>query len=210
MSDDAGGHNARTATRHRRGQSDVSRLLVFIVAVVAVLVVVPVVLGVAGIDVRDTSGDGNGAVGTDESPPLVVLGAYGASLDDNRTSIGSVDVLVGTGNATVDLTEVTVRWADGGTYELVPPGVNAGDASFTLDAVSGGSVLRNASDRTLVRFDLGTDDTAEAQRFGERLGPGDTVQLTFTTDDGETTRVELTVPSPLPAGSAVRLAVRPA
>lgn len=191
-----------------RGQADVGRLFAFIVAVVAVLVVAPVVLGLAGVDVRDDSADGNESVATDEPGPVVVLGAHGAALDANRTSVGGVDVLLGTGNGSVDLTEMTVRWVGDESYQLVPPGVDVGDGSFALEDVAGGPVLTNASDRVLVRFDLGTNDTAGAQRFGERLNPGDSVQLTFTTDDGRTTRVEVTVPSPLPAGTAVRLDVR--
>jgi archaellin len=206
MCDAGGRHDARK--RRARGQTDVVLLFAFIVAVVAVLVVVPFVLGMAGIDVRHGSMDGNESVAATETGPVVVLGAYGSALDDNRTSIGSVDVLLGTGNGTVDLTEMTVRWEGADSYQLVPPDVNVGDASFTFERVSGGPVLTNASDRVSVRFDLGTNDTADAQRFGERLAPGDSVQLTLTTDDGRTTRVELTVPSPLPAGAAVRLDVR--
>jgi len=207
--DESVGHcGPETGDQRPRGQADVGRLFAFIVAVVAVLLVLPVVLGLAGVDVRDTSADGNESVPANETEPVVVLGAYGTALDDNSTSFGSVDVLLGTGNRTVDLTEMTVRWVGADSYELVPPGVDVGDASFTFERVSGGTTLRNASDRAVVRFDLGTNDTAGAQRFGERLRPGDTVQLTFTTDGGRTTRVEVRVPSPLPAGTAVRLDVR--
>lgn len=193
----------------RRGQAGLDRLFVFIVVIVAALVLVPTAFGLAGIDIRDGSLLGSDAGADDDTAPFVVLGAYGGAVDDNRSSLGTVEVLVGgAGGSAVDLTGMTVSWAGGGTYELTPPGVGAGEASFAIESVSGSTVLSNASDRAILRFDLGTEDI-DAERFGERLEPGDSVDLTLATDGGKTVRVTAVVPDPLPGGTAVRFDVRP-
>lgn len=184
-----------------RGQSDVDRLLVFVVGVTAVLVVVPTVFGLAGVDIKDISlGDGDGQ----DDGPLVVLATYGTGIDDERSSVGSLEVLVTATDEGVDLTQLTVSWSNGEDYQLTPAGTSVGDASYSVTIVGGNTTLAGPDSRALLRFDPGTDDVATAGSFGERLEPGDSIQLTFTTDDGRTTRVTVTVPSPLPDRPAAR------
>lgn len=185
------------------GQASVDRLLGFIVVVVAVLVVVPTAFGFAGVDLKNAS-LGNGDDSGPADGPIVVLATYGTAIDDQRTSVGAVEVLVTTGGPEVDMSQVTVSWENGGSYELTPAGTDVGDASYALSVLDGEQVLQESGDRALLRFDPGTDDVEGAGSFGERLQPGQTITLTLTTADGQTTTVTVTVPSPLPDRSAVR------
>jgi archaellin len=184
------------------GQTDVDRLFYFVAAIVAFLIVVPTTLGVAGLDVRD--GSLLGGNGPESGPEGVqILAAYGTGVDDNATSVSVVEVVVANGGgSTIDLSEATVTWDGGQVYELTPRGVDAGHASFD---VTGDVVLAEPTDRAILRFDLGSEDIAGVDRFGERLAPGQTVTLSIMTDDGVRTNRELVVPDPLPGGSGVAL-----
>lgn len=187
-----------------RGATEIDRLLFFIAGIVMVLLVVPSVLGLAGFDIRDGS-----LLGDDDPPPETrgpeVLSAFGTGIDENRTSIGVVELVVGTDNQTaVQLQDVTVVWKSGQRFELTPADIDAGHGSFS---VSGESALEDASDRTVLRFDVGTDDVPGVDPFGDRLEPGETVTVSIATGtgvDARDTRV-LTVPDPLPAGAGVPL-----
>lgn len=185
-----------------RAATDIDRLLFFIAGVVVLVLVVPPVLGMVGIDVRD------GSVAEDDGPladaeGVQILSAFGTGIDENRSSIGVVELVVGTDNETsIQLDEVTVTWENGQQFELTPPGVNAGHGSFN---VSGDPTLDEPTDRAILRFDLGTDDLPGVARFGDRLEPGDTVRVTVTTGDGDQASRVLTVPDPLPPGAGVTL-----
>lgn len=192
---------------HSRGQSDIQTLLVFIVGVTLVLAVVPAALGLAGMDVRD------GPFGDDSSTPdedeelddgaLLVLSNVGSGIDDDRTSVGVVELVVAPLGGAVEMDNVTVTWDGADSYELTPSNVGTGDASFTIETTSGESEL-TSGDRAVLRFDLGTDDL-DTQRFGDRLEPGDAVTVTITTGDGVETTESFTVPDPLPPGNDIRL-----
>ena len=67
------------------------------------------------------------------------------------------------------------------------------------------SSLGEPTDRAILRFDLGSDDLAGTERFGERLEPGDVVELSVVTADGVRTSRTLVVPDPLPSGAGVSL-----
>lgn len=187
-----------------RAATDIDRLLFFLAAIVVALLVVPPVLGLAGFDVRDGS-----LLGDDDPPSETrgpeILSAFGTGINENRTSVGVVELVVGTDNRTsVRLQDVTVVWESSQRFELTPQEVDAGHGSFS---VSGRSVLDNASDRTVLRFDVGTDDVPGVDPFGDRLEPGETVTVSIATGtgtDAQDTRV-LTVPDPLPAGAGVPL-----
>jgi len=184
------------------GQTDLDRLFYFVAAIVAFLVVVPTTLGVAGLDVRDGSLLSGG--GAESAPEGVqILAAYGTGIDGNGTSVGVVEAVVANGGgSTVDLSQATVTWEGRQRYELTPHGVDVGHASFN---VTGDVVLAESTDRAILRFDLGSDDLAGVDGFGERLAPGQTVTVSIMTDDGVRTNRELVVPDPLPAGSGVAL-----
>lgn len=193
---------------NRRGETDLQKLLAFIVGVTAVLVVVPAAFGLAGVDIRDGSvgtGDGAPTLDADEEPEdgaLLVLSAFGTEINADRTTVGVVELVVTPADDTVELDDVTVTWDGADRYELTPTHVGAGDASFGVQTTSGESSLQ-PGERAFIRFDLGTDDLG-VQRFGDRLEPGDTVTVTVTTGDGAETTETVTVPNPLPPGSAVR------
>lgn len=191
-----------------RGQSELETLLVFIVGITVVLAVVPAALGLAGIDIRDASVGGTdtapGGDGSDlEEGALTILSSHGGEINDDRSSIGTVELLVAPSSEAVDLDDVTVTWDGEDRFELTPTHVGAGDASFGTETTHGDALLEEG-DRGFLRFDLGSDDLGDVQRFGDRLEPGDTVTVTVTTGDGAETRETVTVPDPLPPGAAVR------
>lgn len=197
----------RTLERNR-GQSGLEKLLVFIVGITVVLAVVPAALGLAGIDIRDTSVGGTDTVpGGDDSDleagALTMLSSHGGEINDDRSSIGTVELLVAPSSEAVDLDDITVTWNGGDRFELTPTHVGAGDASFGTETTHGDTHLE-VGDKGFLRFDLGSDDLGDVQRFGDRLEPGDTVTVTVTTGDGAETRESFTVPDPLPPGTAVR------
>lgn len=193
-------------TAEDRGDTDVQKLLVFVVGIAVVLAVVPAALGFAGIDIRNASlGDGPTADGDGpEDDSMIVLSAFGSDINDDRTTVGVVEVLVTPVGESVDVTDVTVSWDGRDRYELTPSAVGAGDASFDVQAVGDGSDTLGPSDRALLRFDLGSADVEGLQRFGDRLEPGDSVTLTIRTSSGGETSETITVPDPLPPGPAVR------
>lgn len=188
-----------------RGQAGVERLLAFIVVVTAVLVVVPALFGMAGVDIRNSSLGGAEEAADEEVPEgsLLVLSSAGAEINDDRTSIGVVELVVTTSGEPVDLEDLTIIWDD--EYQLTPSRMSAGDASFAIETVRDNRTLADSGDRAFLRIDLGTDDVEDLQRFGDRLQPGDTVTVTLRTGAGVETRETLSVPNPLPAGSVVRL-----
>lgn len=184
-----------------RGGTDVDRLLLFIAGVVAFLVVVPAVFGFAGVDLRNGSLLSEDA--TAEQEGVQILSAFGTGIDEDRSSVGVVEVVVtSAGGSTVDLSEVTVSWEGEERYELTPPETNVGQGSFTL---SGNTTLSDPTDRAILRFDLGSDDIGGVGRFGERLEPGRTVEFSIVTAEGEQTSRTLVVPDPLPSGAGVSL-----
>lgn len=189
------------AERVARSQTEVDRLLSFIAVVVVVLIVVPAAFGVAGVDIRDGT---LLADDTDAEPEGVrILSGIGTDITDDRSSLGVVELVVTTGGeSTVDLTEATVTWDGDQRYELTPADVAVGQGSFSIE---GDAVLGEATDRAILRFDLGTDDVSDLNRFGERLEPGETVQVSVVTGDGSRTSRTLRVPDPLPSGAGVSL-----
>lgn len=188
-----------------RGQADIARLLAFILGVTALLVVVPFVLGLAGIDIRDSSvSSPDGADDELEDGSLIILSTHGTEINDERSSVGVVEVLVAASGADVNIDDVTVTWRGGDRYELAPDYIGNADASFGVETFQEGTTLDASGGKAVFRFDLGTADLDNAQRFGDRLEPGDTVTIRVTTGQGAETSTTVRVPEPLPPGSAVR------
>lgn len=189
-----------------RAQSETQQLLAFIVGVTVLLAVLPTALGVAGVDIRDSSpGDEETTAESEhDDGALVVLSSYGTAINDDRTTVGVVEVLVTPAAESVSVSDVTVTWDGADQYLLTPPQVGAGDASFGVDPLDGGTELQ-PGERLVFQFDCGTDDIEGAQHVGDRLTPGETVTLTITTGTGAETTTTLRVPNPLPPGLAVRL-----
>jgi len=189
-----------------RGQADIARLLAFIVGVTALLVAVPFVLGLAGIDIRDSSVGSPGSSVDDEleEGSLIILSTHGTEINDERTAIGVVEVLVAASGEDVNLDDVTVTWRGTDTYELAPAYVGNADASFGVRTFEEGTTLDASGEKAVFRFDLGTGDLDAPQRFSDRLEPGDEVAIRVTTGQGAETTTTVTVPDPLPPGSAVR------
>jgi hypothetical protein len=188
-----------TMTDCSRGQADIWRLLAVILGVTIVLAVAPAALGFAGIDVREDSSEDDPR---DEDGSLLVVSSVGTDIDDNRTSLGVVELLVTPAGGSVDIDTVTVTWNGTDGPELTPVGVDAGDASFGVELPRGERIVE-PGEQALLRVDLGTDDIDDVQQFGERLEPGDTVTVTVRTDAGMETTETFTVPDPLPSGTAV-------
>jgi archaellin len=188
-----------------RGQNDIPRLLGFILAITALLVVVPFVFGVAGIDIRDSSvGDtGDSDSGELEDGSLVILSTFGTSVNDDRTTVGVVEVLVAASGEDVVLDDVTVTWDGGDRYELAPAFVGSADSSFGVETFRGETTLA-PGEKAMLRFDVETDDIDDVPEFGDRLEPGDTLTIRITTGQGAETTTTVTVPNPLPEGTAVR------
>jgi len=187
------------ASDARRASTDIDRLFYFVAAVVATLLIVPTALGYAGIDVRDGS-----LLATDDEPAdgVQILTAFGTGIDEDRSSVGVVEVVVTSSGDRVDLTEATVTWDGAERYELTPRETNLGQGSFSL---TGNTTLDEPTDRAILRFDLGSDDLGGVERFGERLEPGETVAFSVVTADGVRTQRTLVVPDPLPSGAGVSL-----
>lgn len=187
---------------------EVGKLLAFVVGITALLVVVPAAVGLAGVDIRDGSlpweDEDATEFGTNET--LLVLSAHGYEVDDEGTSVGVVELLVApAGEEEVDLDRLRVTWTDHHTVELTPRLITGGDASFDAESLHSERVLRDASDRAVVRFDLGSDDVEGLEQFGARLEPGDEVTVRFEADGEVYAERKLLVPDPLPSGPAVRL-----
>ncbi|SDJ25156.1 hypothetical protein SAMN05216226_101327 [Halovenus aranensis] len=189
-----------------RGQSDVQKLLAFIIGITVLLAVLPAAFGVAGVDIRDASLRDDRTTAESERPDggLLVLSSYGSAINDDRTSVGTVELLVTPATESVNVSDVTVTWDGSDRYTLAPPQVGAGDASFGVDPLEGGAELQ-PGERLVLQFDRGTDDLDGVQYFGDRLTPGETVTLTITTGTGAETTTTVRVPDPLPPGVAVRL-----
>jgi hypothetical protein len=191
-----------TMTERSRGQADIWKLLAAIIAVTVVLALVPAALGFAGIDVReDSSDDSDTGEDLGDGSPLVVS-SFGTDIDDNRSSIGVVELLVTPAGGSVDIDTVTVTWNGTDGPELTPVGIDAGDASFAVELPRGERRVE-PGEQALLRFDLGTDDIEGLEQFGERLEPGETVTVTVRTDAGTETTETFTVPDPLPSGTAI-------
>lgn len=187
-----------------RGQSGLDRLVLFVLLLVAILLVAPPALEFGGIDVREPQ------TGTPVPVELTVIGAEGTAIDDGRSSVGTVRVvLANTGQPDVDMSEFTVTWVGNGTHTLVPAGSDReGDGEFTvgrLDDEQSGTVLSSVDERGVLEFDLGTDDVEGIEPFGQRLRPGERVTVTLTTSDGMSETKVLLVPDRLPANGSVSL-----
>lgn len=189
-----------------RGQSDVQKLLAFIVGIAVLLAVLPAAFDAAGIDVRDASLGDDQTTAEPDRPDggLLVLSSYGSAINDDRTTVGTVELLVTPATESVTISDVTVTWNGADRYILTPPQVGAGDASFGVDPLDGGTELQ-PGERVVFQFDRGTDDIDGLGRFGERLTPGETVTLTLTTGTGAETTTTLRVPDPLPPGVTIQL-----
>lgn len=188
-----------------RGQSGLDRLALFVLAVFIVVLVTPTILQFAGVDVRGSeSADAAG------SPRLTVLGAEGAAIDGDRTSVGEVRVVVAnTGGGEVDPADLSVTWIGGGSYDLAAAGADReADGTFTVSPVDGSrddAVLREHGDRAVLTLDLGSDDVDGAAEFGSRLGAGETATVSLTSPDGAAATTGLFAPDPLPAGGSIAL-----
>lgn len=193
-----------TASPAVRGQTGLDRLLVFLLAVVVLVLVVPHALQAAGIDVRE--GDRPETVpATDHD--LAILAARGEAVGDDG-SVGAVRLVVAPnpGRAPVDLDRGSVLWIGDRTVDLAPAGADrAGvDGAYLADGADG-PLLETATERGVLRFDLGTDDLAGVGEFGSRLAPGESVDVTLVTEDGETLTRRLTVPDDRSADGTVPL-----
>lgn len=178
-----------------RGQSGLDRLMLFILFLVAVAAITPFVFGLGGIDVRGTE-DASSATPTPTGPAaddgLVVLTASGETAGFGGESVGVVRVVVTkTGAESLDTAAMTATWVDtDGSYVLTAAGEGASGAD-------GEFAVEKTDERAVLTFDLGRDDADGVGEFGRRLEAGETVALSLTTGDGETTTVTLEVPESL-------------
>ncbi|WP_340101103.1 hypothetical protein [Salinibaculum salinum] len=186
-----------------RSQSGLDRLVLFILFLVAVVAITPFVFGLGGIDVRAT-GDTTSATPTPTGPAtdegIVILSATGETAGFGGESVGVVRVVITkTGAETLDTAAMTATWVDaGGSYVLTAPGEGASGAD-------GAFAIAEADGRAVLTFDLGRDDADSVGEFGRRLEAGETVTLSLTTGDGQTTTVTLEVPDSLGDEETVRL-----
>lgn len=187
-----------------RAQSGLDRLLLFVLAVVAVLVVAPHALGLAGIDVgpRPTVEET-----TTADHDVVVLEARGTALEGDTVGAVRLVVTPAPGREPVDLQEHLAVWTADRTRYLSAGGGEKTDldGAYRAAAIDGeGAVLRSATARGELVFDLGDDDVAAVPEFGRELEAGQTVAVTIVTPRGETSTRRLVVPDRL-SGETVPL-----
>lgn len=188
-----------------RGQSGLDRLLGFVLVVAVLVALLPTILGFVGVDVRpdDLPGTEPETTPTPEPATLQVLAGSGNTTEKGIESVGVVQLTVTKVGSrdSIDLANASVTWV--GTekvYYLAPTGksnlnTNRRFAVSVTHVGSGGeTVLNQTGDRATLTFDLGTDDVADLPEFGERLRPGDTVEIQFSTGEGTTTNHTITVP----------------
>ncbi len=188
-----------------RAQTGLERLGAFLLAIFLVLLVTPTVLGFAGVDVRAP-----GEADSEEPPRLTVLGIEGFAIDEDRSSIGAVRVVVtNTGGGEIDPRALSVTWVDNGTHDLVAARSDASaDGTFVVRAGTESreeTVLRERTDRAVLEFDIGSDDLDGADEVGDRLDGGESATLTVVTADGESTRLVLSPSQTLPGEGSVAL-----
>lgn len=185
-----------------RGQTGVDRVFYLVAGVVALLVVVPAVMGVAGFDIRNGSLV-DGTDQHDDKEGIRILSAYGTEINDDRTSVGVVEVVVtASDGSNIDLSAASVSWDGPQQYQITPEGVDVGTGGFSI---AGETELTGTADRATLRFDIGSDDLPETSQFGERLAPGDSLTVSVITDEGDRVTRDLVVPDPLPPGAGVSL-----
>lgn len=188
-----------------RGQSGLDRLALFLLAVFLVLLVAPTVLGFAGVDVYDPEEPEPA-----EPPKLTVLGIEGGAIDENRSSIGTVRVVVtNAGGGEIDPGELSATWVGNGSYDLAAGGADtSADGTFAVrpgNESSSSVVLRDHTDRAVLEFDVGTDDIEGAREVGQRLASGESATLTLVTSDGASVRLALSPDGRLPENGSVPL-----
>lgn len=187
-----------------RSQSGLDRLLLFVVVVVGLVIVVPYAFGMVGVDVRGPTG----AAPAPSDHDLTILAARGGAIDGERSSVGTVRLVVAPNHdrTPVDLRDVSAIWIGSDVAHLATAGTERADGSgtdgtYTASAMEGGGpILEEPTDRGVLRFDVGTDDVGGADEVGRRLAAGDTATVTLVTAHGEHLTRELSVPAEIPRG----------
>lgn len=188
----------------RRGQSGLDRLVLFVLGVLVFLVVTSIALNAVDPEFQSVPLVDGG----DKAPPgeLVVLSTAGEAVDENRSSIGAVEVVVTATGGPINLSGLTVTWLDGDPQHLVPASGSAGDADgvFRLERDGTGIVLET-DERAVLTFDPGTDDVDGLAEFGRRPAAGHNVTLVVGGAGEGRVDLRLRVPEQLPAGGSVSL-----
>ena len=199
-----------------RAQADIDRMALFVFGAMALLLIAPIALGFVGIDVgagsddRSEEMDGNATAPaeTTVAEPSIeygpetfvqVLAIEGAAIDENRTSVGAVELVFtpSAEAAPLDPANLTVTWIGAGSYDLSTTGE---EGTFLA-----GVETVEATERGTLLFDLGTDDIDGIEAFGDRLEPGDEVTVILASNDGETVRETFEVPDEIPDSYRVKM-----
>lgn len=195
-----------------RSQAGIGRLVVFVAMVLVVSIAAGVLVNTAGLQGSQSEGTGQES-GARVPGGLLVVGQTGSAVQDGSVGRVNLTVTKAAGAGDVDLRATTVTWVGpDGAHNVVSERAagTSGDATFRVTALTDPSdsvpVLDDADDRMILTVDLGsTDDVAGLPEFGERLGPGDQVNLALATGGGTTTRTRLAVPRWLSDADAVAL-----
>jgi flagellin-like protein len=187
-----------------RGQVGIGTLIVFIAMVLVAAIAAGVLINTAGF--LQSKGEATGQESTSQvTNRLKITGVTGeVDSSPDPSVIKTVDVTVtqAPGAENIDLETVTVQWVGpSGSYDFVHTNPGSGDVFSTSaikDSDTSAPVVNDPDDRIVMEFDLTSNGP-------DKIDPGSTVELRFSTQSGGSVTTTLVVPESLEGESAVTL-----